>query len=333
MMPMNKARLISTVFVLVCLTATAGYLPGAYASSQVSLDPVNPSGSYRWLDVAGQAYGSNYQQTYAYSQATVNVAYDTTGSSFRGTLTAANLKPNFAYQLKLEGTPGTADNEKIGYAGRWWQEEWIGTAWANGQNLNNKGDGFSPNPNDQTYLTNRDILYGTSLTQHKYRFMGYLVFNYFITDNNGAAKIQFETGSSYHVLWKTSQHSSTTNDGPEKTVTFDPSASESAYSGTDYPSNTVSIFGEWERLPPGQVNLQPETYNCQIILTEESFHETAALAGSWAGAMNANLNFSITPTFPLPEYPLGALITLVSCIAAFTVYKLHLTKKQTSTLS
>ena len=63
-------------------------------------------------------------------------------------------------------------------------------------------------------------------------------------------------------------------DSPKKTETFGPT-SQPAY-GNICPSTAVSIFGEWERLPPGQVNLQPEIYNCKIILTEESFHETAA---------------------------------------------------------
>jgi len=326
-----KLQVFVTVLTLVCLTATIGYLPSAHANigyaNLVPVDPnlTAPSGTYRWLDVANQAYGTAYQHYNVYSHATVNVAYYTTGSSLSGTLTASNLKPNFAYQLKLVGTPGTADNERIGLSGRWWQEEWNGTAWTNGQNLNNKGDGSSPNPNDQTYLNRCDVLNSSSSTGYQYRFTGYLVFDYFITDNNGAAAIQFETGSSYHVLWKTSQQSSTINDGPIKTTTFDPSPSQPAYDN-DYPSNTISIFGEWERLPPGQVNLQAGEYNCQIVLTEESFHGSGgSLAGNWAGVMTANLNFLINavpnPPFPLPEYPLGALIGLSACIAAFAVYK------------
>ena len=231
------------------------------------------------------------------------------------------MKPNFAYQVKLVGTPGSADNEWIGLAGRWWQEEWTGTTWANGQNLNDKGDGYSPNPNDQTYFYRRDVPDSSSPTGHQYRYTGYLVFDYFITDDNGDATINFETGSSYHVLWQTTQRSNTANDGPIKTWTFDPNPSQPAYD-TDYPSNTIGIFGEWERLPPGQVNLQPGVYNCQIVLTEESFHGSGGLAGNWAGAMTANLNFIIIPALPVPEYPLGALVTLFVCIAAFAVYKM-----------
>jgi hypothetical protein len=317
-----KFRMFLTAIALVCLTATTGCLPSAHADAGVaSMVPVAPSGTYRWLDVADQAYGTEYQATYSYSQATVTVAYSTAGCCLQGTLTASNLKPNFAYQLKLVGTPGTADNELIGYAGRWWQEEWTGTAWANGQNLNDKGDGSSPNPNDLTYLSRRDVPDSGSPTGHHYRFTGYLLFDYFITDNNGEATVQFETGSSYHVLWKTTQRTSTTDDGPTKTATFYPNPSQPAYD-TDYPSNTISIFGEWERLPPGQINLQPAEYNCQITLTEESFHGSGgALAGNWAAAMTTNLNFNITPALPVPEYQLGTLIALCSCLAAYGVHK------------
>ncbi len=56
----------------------------------------------------------------------------------QGTLNAGNLKPNFGYLLKLAGYPDAdwGANERIGLAGQWWQEEWDGSSWSNGQNLN-----------------------------------------------------------------------------------------------------------------------------------------------------------------------------------------------------
>ena len=74
----------------------------------------SPTGYYRWLDVANQAYGAVYQDDYNYSQANVEIIFDKVNNTFYGTLTATNLKPNFAYQLKLVGTAGTEDNERIG---------------------------------------------------------------------------------------------------------------------------------------------------------------------------------------------------------------------------
>jgi hypothetical protein len=55
---------------------------------------------------------------------------------------------------------------------------------------------------------------------------------------------------------------------------------------------TVTIFGEWERLPPGGVMLPPGLYEAEFILTEESFHG-GALAGGWAAAMGVSIVFEI----------------------------------------
>jgi hypothetical protein len=260
-----------------------------------SADPelTSPSGDYRWMDVADQTYSVDYINSYNYSQASVKVIYDEVGSVLTGRLIATNLKPNFAYQLKLVGTPGTDDNERIGLAGRWWQEEWNGTAWTNGWNLNDKGDGSLPNPNDLTYFDRRYIVDISSPTGYHYRYTGYLLFAYFITDSNGNAEIFFETGNCYHVLWKTTQRAHTADDGPLDTVTFDPDPSEFAYD-VDYSNSTITVFGEWERLPMGGVHLSAGEYNCQIVLTEESFHGSGPLEGNWACAMNANISFTIT---------------------------------------
>jgi hypothetical protein len=267
-------------------------MSGSVSLTSADPDLTSPSGYYRWMDVAGQTYSSDFQDSYNYSQATVHVSYNTFGESLTGKLIAQNLKPNFAYQLKLVGTPGTTDNELIGLAGRWWQEEWNGSAWTNGQNLNDKGTGSSPNPNDNTYLTRKSMADITSPTGLHYRYTGYLLFGYFITDSNGDANLYFETGNCYHVLWKTTQRARVAEDGPLKTVTFDPVLS-TAYD-VDYPSSTVSIFGEWERLPMGNVNLATGNYNCQIVLTEESFHGTDPLEGNWAAAMSTNTSFTLT---------------------------------------
>lgn len=220
------------------------------------------------------------------------MTYNTQGNTLFSTLQAENLKPNFAYQLKLVGTPGTPSNEQIGLSGRWWQEEWNGTAWTDGQNLNNKGDGSSPNPNDITYFSRKNIMDTTSPTGLKYRYTGYLVFDYFITDETGNATLTFEANSSYHVVWKTSQRGRTDADGPLKSSTFDAGPQSPAYD-IDYPIQTVSFFGEWERLPVGGIYPQTGEYAAQIMLTEESFHGTGQYDGNWAAAMSAHIQFLI----------------------------------------
>lgn len=257
----------------------------------------SPTGDYRWLDVNDQSYAESYRTSYDYTQANVQVGYLADTTTLSGTLTVSNLKPNFAYQFKLEGDPNLdpVANERIGLTGRWWQEEWNGTAWANGQNLNNKGDGSSPNPNDQVYSTRQDVNEPSSPTGKKYRYTAYLPFDYFITDCNGNAMLNFEVNSSYHVLWKASQRAHTGQDGPIKSTTFDPNISSLAYD-TDYGESTVSIFGEWERLPVGKVFLPPGSYEVDFILTEESFHGSGGTyAGNWAAAMGEEANFTISP--------------------------------------
>jgi hypothetical protein len=253
----------------------------------------SPAGMYRWLDVANQPYSTSYRTSYNYTQATVSVTYNTQGSTLTGTLQAVNLKPNFAYQLKLVGTPGTSSNEQIGLAGRWWQEEWNGTAWTDGQNLNDKGDGSSPNPNDLLYFSRRDITDTTSPTGLRYKFTGYLLFDYFITNEQGDATALFETGICYHVLWKTTQRAHTGDDGPIRTTTFTVTTSSPFYD-TNYPEQTIDLFGEWERLPIGDALLTPGDYTAQLILTEESFHgDGGQYAGNWAGAMSGIVQFNI----------------------------------------
>lgn len=239
----------------------------------------SPTGNYRWLDVADNPYDEAYRDSYNHTQATVEVAYETKKNILRGTLTATNLKPNFAYQLKLVGTPDTTSNERVGLAGRWWQETWNGSEWANGQNLNNKGDGSSPNPNDLVYLATRDIEDPSNPTGKEHRYTGYLIFDYFITDVDGNTFLNFQPDSSYHVLWKTSQRARTGNNGPTKTSTV---------------TQEVRIFGEWERLPVGGVYLDYGNYDCQMIIAEESFHGSGgALAGNWTAATGGSISFKL----------------------------------------
>ena len=108
----------------------------------------------------------------------------------------------------------------------------------------------------------------------------------------GNTVMTFETGSCYHVLWKTTQRTHATDDGPIQTTTFTANTSSSAYD-VNYPEQTVDIFGEWERLPMGNVHLSPGEYGAQIMLTEESFHgDGGPYAGNWAAAMSATIQFN-----------------------------------------
>jgi hypothetical protein len=147
------------------------------------------------------------------------------------------------------------------------------------------------------------------------------VFDYFITNSEGNAQLDFEARSSYHVLWKNTQRTKTPQDGPLKETTFQPTSSDPRY-GTDHSQSTIRIFGEWERLPANGVFLQPGDYTCKVVLTEESFHGSGGTyAGNWAGAMEGDLSFTIEeiPPLPVPVMPMGTTAAFASMILGLAV--------------
>ncbi|OHB66900.1 MAG: hypothetical protein A2Y76_10800 [Planctomycetes bacterium RBG_13_60_9] len=276
---------------------------GSVPVATATLQNYGPNSAYRWLDVADQVYSDQYRKTYTYDNAAVTFTYNTVGQTLTGTLTAQNLKPNFAYQLKFQAEPthklGDTDygpNELLGWSGRWWEQEWQGSSWTTGWNLNNKGNGSFPNPNDTTYLARRDLpdIKGGSPTGLRYLYIAYRVFEYFITDEQGNATLNYTVNNSYHVLWNKSQRSPDASDGPLVTGAFDVNPRVHNQYATDYPARTVSIFGEWERLPRDGIDLLAGDYACDVLLTEESFHGSG-LQGFWAHAMKGRIEFTIVP--------------------------------------
>jgi hypothetical protein len=283
--------LSSTLIPSVLVIAKRGGKPGvehvslvkAYGG-EMSLDPGSP---YRWMDVNDYLYAVGYREGYDYSLASVRVSYKAMGETFMGSLTASNLKPNFAYQLKLEGIPGDPSNELIGYTGRWWYTTESGA-------YGNAVDSFYEDHKDDS----------------SYTFTGYLLFEYFVTDENGDAVLEFEQDSSYHVLWKTSQRTQQIEDGPVKYHTFDPDPASLAYS-TDYGPATVGVYGEVERPPVGGKYLPEGKYHCKVFLTEESFHSSQPYGGCWGGAMEGEVSFKLAqkdngngkPDKPHPVHP------------------------------
>ncbi len=278
--------------------------PGGSPVATATLRNCGSDSAYRWMDVANQNYSTAYQNSYSYDDARVLVTYNTVGRQLTGMLVAVGLKPNFAYQLKLQAEPthtlgdtNYGTSELLGLSGRWWQQKWQGNSWNVGWNLNNKGNGSSPNPNDDTYYERRDITddLGGSPTGLRYKYTAYRVFEYFIADDNGNAALSYVVNNSYHVLWKTSQQSPFSGDGPVVTYNFNVDPLVHLQYDTDYPAQTAGIFAEWERLPRDGIGLPAGDYSCDILLTEESFHGNGGLEGSWADAMKASVQFTILP--------------------------------------
>jgi len=264
-------KILAIAAVIVISGSGSGFAT-AVELTDIESDPAN----YRWLDVADQAYSEAYQSSYNYTQASVSIWHSTDSETLRGTLTADNLKPNFAYQLKIVGNPAVASNENIGYTGRWWQETWDGTAWSGANSNDNEYDTWKSNPDNN------------------HRFTAYLVFDYFITDGKGDAVVDFVADSSYHVLWKTIRTPPSADDGPLVTATFRPNPSSPAYD-TNYGKSTISVYGQVERTPVGGMFLPLGSYDATFVLTEESFHGSGGdLAGGWAAAMSGPAVFTLT---------------------------------------
>ena len=256
---------------VVLLLASASVATGALASTAASLVPATglppwPETPYRWRDVAAHPYALSYRDGYAYDSAAVTLTFEAAGeSTFAGHLSASNLKPNFAYQMKLAGKPediwggegDDATNERLGYAGRWWRVQ--------------------PNPgnsNDSDYEAHKD--------DPGYIYEGYLLFGFFVTDRLGSAEVDFRLSSSYHVLWWEHQRSPGVCDSPVDTVVVEGYTSDPAYGGDVGPVE-VGVYAEIERLCHGGTTLPAGFYHCRFLLTEESFHQSGPPDLGWVG--------------------------------------------------
>jgi hypothetical protein len=266
-------------------------------AATVQLNPIGdvttwPGTPFRWMDIADFLFSDGYRDDFTYDQPSVTLTFCDTANTFTGSLTATGLKPNFAYQIKLVGKPQKVwgedgddwTNEQIGYAGRWWRKQ--------------------PDPgnsNDADYDAHKD--------EANYIFEGYLLYDFFVTDELGSAALNFTADSSFHVLWATPHADDTPpydtghripglNDSQVRWYQFaaSPDANPDAYD-IDYGNALEGIYAEWQsdRELPGELILPFGTYNCQFILTEESFHQSD-LGGGWASVMgNDDVHFTLIP--------------------------------------
>jgi hypothetical protein len=260
-----------------------------------SLAPYHADDGYqRWRDIATYLYDSGQKDPLFYDAgAEVTVDYTYTGTQLVATVTGTNLKPNFAYQLKLNGKPtlsfgdtdgDDASNEALGYAGRWWvsQVEKDGTFVA----------GWNSDDTEYEDWLALDFTDGT----YDYVFYGYLLFDFLITDATGSAVKDVVLDSSFHVLWKTTQRAP--REGIDSAVTVHRVVADrrTEWYSKKYRSKDVGIFAEWEptRAFPGELAMAPGFYNVSLYLTEESFHETSPDSGGWATVMSCDtLEFEI----------------------------------------
>jgi hypothetical protein len=228
----------------------------AIALNQASSALQDLNGTYqRWRDIAENTYSSSYQTNFSYGQTNVSLTYELSSPSFSGTFDATGLKPNFAYQLKLQGKP-------------------------------------VEDPISDQHL--RDV--GRSYDVALNLTIGYVIFDFLITDRNGEAHCNFSLANSYHVLWKTSQRTPQPNDSVPKwrSVEGGPDDSPHAYTANVTPT-AVGIYAEWEKGVPGNVSLPAGNYDVKFIITEESFHSSIddVSGGYWSTVMGCDVNFTI----------------------------------------
>lgn len=239
-----------------------------------------PPAPYRWKDIGTNVYAQSYKDTYFYDDAVVTVTYAPCEQiTFAGHLSAANLKPNFAYQIKLVGKPtglwgaegDDLTNEMLGFTGRWWRTQ---------PNTHNS--------NDADYIANHD--------NPDYIFEGYLVLDFFLSNPDGTIEIDFAVDSSYHVLFWEHQRTPGACDSPVKYATVTGSATDVAYD-VDVGPTDIGVYAEIERLCTGTTTMPLGTYNCRFLLSEETFHATDVDDGYWASAMSYDfLQFEVVST-------------------------------------
>ena len=241
---------------------------------------LNDSDNERCMDVAGRAYsraslsGFSYTDTEA-KQPKVSVTYLARAETFAGKLTATGLKPNFAYQIKLRGrfAEDREGFERIGYTGRWRLP---------GRGTNYRDEDYEASPN-------------------KEEIEAYLLFDFLVTDPEGAAEKWFYADSTLHVLWNAStQRGPSPIDGCQIPVVRMNTA-PALYANPRADRRVQRIYAETEekspssnysRKPIGRAFLPPGTYQAELVLTEESFHGFGD-AGYWATVMAAPVEFEV----------------------------------------
>jgi len=220
----------------------------------------------RWKDVAGNLYEGTWNSS-AYNGAINNVVvdYEVTGHQLTGTVTATGLKPNFAYQLKLEGSSDAWTNTTLQNIGR--------TSGSTG------------------YLA-----FGSLVTDNSGNAT-----TSFVTDSS--FHVLYRTPDSTGITGTYGVVARTGNDGPVSYYAFDPDPSSPWYDINYGPAN-VGIYGNLEpgRALPGTLQLPLGTYICKFVLTEESFHDgmwSGAPGGSWASPFKGDITFDV-PAIPAP---------------------------------
>lgn len=261
--------------------------------SETLLQPldVEPPEEERWRDIAGAPYDHGVRARFTYSDTDrhrAEVDYESEAPTLRGTISTMGLKPSFAYQVKLVGLrpisgtteaenahdPLTLSSWRLGTIGRWWCED---CDWN---------------------LLDREL---ADHIDEGHEIFGYLLFDWFVTDERGDAGHRFALDSSLHVLWRVDQRERGRRDSAPRwyTVERPPRFYPPGFANT---VEEVGLYAEWAPDRPliGEARLAPGAYHVGMNLTEESFHdnmdEERMLPGGgfWARVLQAELQFEVS---------------------------------------
>lgn len=244
-------------------------------TNSVRMQGVPDSEAQRWLDIAGNAYAKAFVSGFSYAGGgdggpLVRLRIDPRGDTLRGRIEARGLKPNFAYQVKLNGVFEHREAfEAIGAAGRW------------------------RFPGKETNYTDIDY----KLAFRKSRAAAYIFFDFLITDAQGNAASDLVLEHSLHVLWNASRQRDDGRSRDVVAVWVDASAPDT-YVRPKARRTLELLWAEREAVrydyPGDRVALPPGKYDAEITLTEESFHAEGNDGGWWAAAFRAPVSFVIT---------------------------------------
>lgn len=276
----RSAKKRSAVLSVMLLAGIIGIIPAAAEAVVTTLgldyDPGWPwPGNQRWKDMADNMYAGSPDITPTsqdYAGASVVIDYGVVGHQLAGTITATGLKPNFAYQLKLEGSTDAWTNSTLQSIGR-----------------DSSGTGYLP--------------FGFIVTDQSGN-----VTTGFVTDSS--FHVLYKTPSSSGTFGKrapTSNDGPVSNynfDPGTSSSWYDvdyPAASVGIYG-----------MWESGRALPGTLQLPDGSYICKFVLTEESFHDntgtfnsgwdiwSGAPGGSWASPFKGDISFEIPAVIPAP---------------------------------
>ena len=255
-----------------CGGAPVGTLSGN-DQIQVAFVPADDNQKPYWRDMGEVDYPTEYVDGYDYGNATVDAVCKIVDGQLVVDISGSGLKPNFAYQLKLEGDPGTPTSAVLASLGRTWQD--IG------------------------YL-----IYGFVVTDKDGNISG-AASGDIVT--SGGPSFSVPVDSSYHVLWRRSDRRAKRNDGP--TLSHTVVRGETAYgiSPEEEENKPVKVYAEWEpsRPTPGSLVLPDGDYACRLRLTEESWHDTgdgwASMWDGWKSVLEAPLEWTIGSSPPPPS--------------------------------